>query len=206
MTSCHLSRSLKTWQVNVDWGNQKVILEKVSLFLFSIFIYLTVSGLLCGTQYLFSCGTWTLSWGMWDLVLWPWIEPGPLHWELSVLAIGSPGKCPRENGWYSEAKSLKVKCKSIQESNKVIFEFSNYWKDYLVSRRAVFKLWVSESVGALILRNRAQVLAAWAFIHVPQENNQCKSINRQIHLPINFSRVVKRHYPYQILKFIMKSQ
>ena len=38
-------------------GNQKVTLEKVSLFLFSIFIYLTASGLFCGIQYLFSCGT-----------------------------------------------------------------------------------------------------------------------------------------------------
>ena len=114
---------------------------------------------------------------MWDPVLWPWIEPGPLHWGRSVLAIGSPGKCPRE----SESKSLKVECKSIQESNKVIFEFSNYWKDYLVSRIAVFKLWVSESVGALILRNRTQVLAPWGFIHVPQENNQC--INRKALAP-----------------------
>ena len=29
---------------------------------------------------------------MWDLILWPGIEPGPLHWECRALATGPPGK------------------------------------------------------------------------------------------------------------------
>ena len=29
---------------------------------------------------------------MWDLVPWPGIEPGPLHWQHGVLATGPPGK------------------------------------------------------------------------------------------------------------------
>ena len=33
----------------------------------------------------------TLSCGIWDLTLWPGIEPGPLHWEFGVLATGLPG-------------------------------------------------------------------------------------------------------------------
>ena len=45
-----------------------------------IFIYL---GVLC------------LSCGMWGLVPQPGIEPGPLHWEQGVLAIGPPGKSPK---------------------------------------------------------------------------------------------------------------
>ena len=35
--------------------------------------------------YFFSCGMRTLSWGMWDLVLWPGIEPG-----LPALGVQSP--------------------------------------------------------------------------------------------------------------------
>ena len=50
------------------------------------------------------CLCW-LSWGLvvacellvvaWDLVPWLEIEPGPLHWECSVLATGPPGKSPQ---------------------------------------------------------------------------------------------------------------
>ena len=32
---------------------------------------------------------------MWDLVPWPGTEPGPPHWEHTVLATGPPGKSPR---------------------------------------------------------------------------------------------------------------
>ena len=49
-----------------------------------IFIYLAVLSL--------SCSMCTLSYGMWDLVPWPGIEPGPLQWEGRVLATGPPGK------------------------------------------------------------------------------------------------------------------
>ena len=44
---------------------------------YSLFIYLAVPGLSCS---------------MWDLVCWPGIKPGPLHWETGVLATGPPGK------------------------------------------------------------------------------------------------------------------
>ena len=33
-----------------------------------------------------------LSCGLWHLVPWPGIRPGPLHWERGVLAAGPPGK------------------------------------------------------------------------------------------------------------------
>ena len=33
-----------------------------------------------------------LSWGVWDLVPWPRIKPGPLHWDHGVLATGPPEK------------------------------------------------------------------------------------------------------------------
>ena len=33
-----------------------------------------------------------LCFGMRDLVPWPGIEPGPLHWELGALAAGPPGR------------------------------------------------------------------------------------------------------------------
>ena len=36
----------------------------------------------------------TFGWVMWDLVPWPGIKPGPLHWELGILAIGPTGKSP----------------------------------------------------------------------------------------------------------------
>ena len=35
-----------------------------------------------------------LCFGMRDLGPWPGIEPGPLHWELGVLATGPPGRFP----------------------------------------------------------------------------------------------------------------
>ena len=35
---------------------------------------------------------WTLSCGMWDLIDNQGSNPGPLHWELGVLATGPPGK------------------------------------------------------------------------------------------------------------------
>ena len=43
-------------------------------------------------QVLVVCGIQALSWGMWNLVPWPGIEPGPLHWKQGVLAMGPPGK------------------------------------------------------------------------------------------------------------------
>lgn len=37
------------------------------------------------------CGSWTLSCSRSDLVSWPGIESGPLHWEHRVLATWPPG-------------------------------------------------------------------------------------------------------------------
>ena len=39
-----------------------------------------------------SCGTRSLRCSMWDLVPCQGLNPGPLHWELGVLATGPPGK------------------------------------------------------------------------------------------------------------------
>ena len=62
---------------------------------FILTIYLVVLGLSCSTQALqslwkhmesFSCGSWTLICGMWDLVPWPGIKPWPPAlgaWSLS---------------------------------------------------------------------------------------------------------------------------
>ena len=40
-------------------------------------IYLTALALCCGTQDLSGGDMWTLSWGLWDLVPWPGMEPRP---------------------------------------------------------------------------------------------------------------------------------
>ena len=50
------------------------------------------AGLSWGMRNLFSYAMQTPTCGMWDLVPWPGIKPGPLHWELRVLVIGPPGK------------------------------------------------------------------------------------------------------------------
>ena len=39
-------------------------------------------------------GMKTLSCGRWDLVPWPGLKLGPLHWECAVLATGPPWKSP----------------------------------------------------------------------------------------------------------------
>ena len=62
-------------------------------------MYLAALGLTCDTQaesslphvgsLVVAC---ELSGGKCDLVPWPGIEPGPLHWEGGVLTTGPPGK------------------------------------------------------------------------------------------------------------------
>lgn len=37
---------------------------------------------------IFSCGLWTLSHGMWDLVPGPGLNPAPLHWEHKSWPLG----------------------------------------------------------------------------------------------------------------------
>ena len=39
-------------------------------------------------------GMETLSCGRWDLVPWPGLKLGPLHWEFAILAMGPPWKAP----------------------------------------------------------------------------------------------------------------
>ena len=60
------------------------------------FMHFAVLGLSCGMRDLQSCGMQTLNCGRWDLIPWPGIKWGPLHWEHRVLVPGSPGKsqCP----------------------------------------------------------------------------------------------------------------
>ena len=59
----------------------------LALFAFSFLkFYLVVPGLSCGTQEIFSCSMQTLSCGMWDLVPWPGIEPGPPTLEVRNLS------------------------------------------------------------------------------------------------------------------------
>ena len=51
--------------------------EKTLTFVFNNYLYLIALGLSCS---------------MWDLVPWPGVEPGSLHWERRVLATGPPEK------------------------------------------------------------------------------------------------------------------
>ena len=82
---------------------------QAQFFLFFFLIYLAALGLCCGTWNLpsllrhvgsFSCGTWTLSCGMWDLVSWPGTKPRPPAlrvWSLSPWTTrevpGHSAKC-----------------------------------------------------------------------------------------------------------------
>ena len=57
--------------------------------------------------------------GMWDLVPWPGIKPGPLHWELRVLAAGPPGKSQHNDFLTWElAGDINSKCCHRQRRTK----------------------------------------------------------------------------------------
>ena len=58
-----------------------------------LFIYLTTPGLRCSTE-IFRCGTQALGCGMWDLVPWSGIKPGPPALGAWSLARGPAGKSP----------------------------------------------------------------------------------------------------------------
>ena len=83
----------RTWLS--DWTNWTF---KKILIYFYLFIWLhrllvaalgrPISAAACR---IFSYTMGTLSCGMWDLVPWPGIEPGPLPWECRVLTTGPPG-------------------------------------------------------------------------------------------------------------------
>ena len=57
-----------------------------------IYLFLWLCQILVAARGIFSCDTWTLSCGMWNLVPWPGIEPWLPAPELGVLATGPPGK------------------------------------------------------------------------------------------------------------------
>lgn len=62
---------------------------------FLIFIWLhQVLVAACWIFNLYFGGMETLSCGGWDLVPWPGLKLGPLHWEFAVLAMGPPWKAP----------------------------------------------------------------------------------------------------------------
>jgi len=81
--SALLIRWLKYWSFSISSSN-----EYSGLISFRIdwFDLLTVQGTLK------SCGILTLNSGVWDLVLQPRFEPGPLHWLCGDSASGPPGK------------------------------------------------------------------------------------------------------------------
>ena len=76
------------------------------IYLFIIFS-LAVPGLSCGKQDRCCHLPGSLVVGMWDLVPWPGIEPGPLHWEHRVLTTGPP----RKSLLYSKVKKLRPRWK-----------------------------------------------------------------------------------------------
>ena len=105
------SMDTRAWQaIGHDWAHTHFtcILDLLTLshrplrlffqtfFFFSfiqyLFIYLAVLGLSCG---------------MWNLVPWSRIEPGPRNWKCGVLATGLPGKsllCPLFKLWGCSGK------------------------------------------------------------------------------------------------------
>ena len=67
-------------------GKTMILLIWWSSFLRYVFVWLH-RVLLVAHGFFFSYNIWTLSCGMWDLVPWPRIEPGPLPWKLGVLSL-----------------------------------------------------------------------------------------------------------------------
>ena len=85
----------QTPQLPLPPGKHKFVFLSLCLsFYFLKNIYLAAPGLSCPKSLIFVDTCSLLSWGMWDLIPWPGIQPGPLHWELRILASGPPGKFP----------------------------------------------------------------------------------------------------------------
>ena len=94
------------------WGIIKKVIDRYTnapntqtpqtlFFFFFLFLWLywglvAAHGLFNAECRIFSYGLWTLSCGKRDLVPWPGIKPGPLHWEHGVLATGPPEKFPHK--------------------------------------------------------------------------------------------------------------
>ena len=64
--------------------------------------------------------------GMWDLVSWPGIEPGPLHWEHRILTTGLPGKscCGMAN--YTEVGPKTRSVTTVQIQALLLASFLNH--------------------------------------------------------------------------------
>ena len=56
------------------------------------------------------------SWGMWDLVPWPGMEPGPAALGAGVLATGPPGKAQRRSIF-----ERKKACRGIRKRGLLLF-------------------------------------------------------------------------------------
>ena len=69
------------------WLDSLVLLKELVSFLFvkKNYLFWLQWVLVMACNIFFSCS-------MWDLVPWPGSNPGPLHWELGVLATEPPGK------------------------------------------------------------------------------------------------------------------
>ena len=82
----------------------------LSFFFFFEYLFIWLCWILVATHGIFSCSMRTLSCGMWDLVPWQGVEPGPpvlgcLHG--SVLATGPPGKSLELDFW-AKNRSISV--------------------------------------------------------------------------------------------------
>ena len=117
---------LMVWMWSVKERGAKDGPRFLLVFVKYLFIYLSVLGLSCHTQDLwsslwhwsslvaasriFSSGVQTLNCSLWDLVPWWGLNPGLLHWECEVLATGPPRK-PMIQGFWPEELPFAVKGK-----------------------------------------------------------------------------------------------
>ena len=89
-----------------------------------------------------------LSCGIWNLVPWPGIKPGLLHWEYGVLATGPLGKSPKTsyfNQWILSVtvlefnrKKTEVRWRECRISDKYLLTIKK--KKKLVSKLKLLKL------------------------------------------------------------------
>ena len=76
---------------------------RTSLLLKTFYWFIWLHQVLVSARKIFSCGMWTLSCSMWDLDLWPGIEPGPSALGALSLSHWTMREVPRfeflEVGW-----------------------------------------------------------------------------------------------------------
>ena len=71
---------------------------------------------------------------MWDLIPWPGIEPGPLHWELAVLTTAPPGKSPT----FILNQPLEVSIVLLHKFGSMIFSF---FMEYLIHIKEYMRMY-----------------------------------------------------------------